>query len=485
MTRLKVIYSELRTTIPAALSITPSHTLFWLLSSILLFAFLGSREIWTQEWRWGEIVRWMLLHQDYFHPTLAGQIYFDKPLPSYWLMLAMAKLTHHFSTWTIRLPSAIAGLISIACLYQIGKKWQNPSTGALAALMLLTTYYFLFWARTASSDILNLAGILAVVAWYFSKREQPNLKNYIVFFLLLAVTALLKGLIGIIIVFLVIFPDIVLHLKKHLQWSLLLAILPGFCLYFLPFWITGLENHTSLIESGLYEVYRENILRFFEPFDHKDPFYTYFIYLPIYLLPWTFFLFPTLYQLPKRWATLSLSTKQLIIVNISLFIFLTISGSRRSYYVLPMVPFSLLFIAEWITSVKSRIQIAYYTASASFLALFIWFIVLQPLYYSDGGLVKFSQQLTAHQVSKKNWRIAFFNADNRLSFYLPNNEIDFLKWEEINISQLFEKYDVIIMQKKDLAKINNLPTKQLLFTEPHRGNRWLDASPKDAPVAVF
>ena len=33
-------------------------------------------------------------------------------------------------------------------------------------------------------------------------------------------------------------------------------------------------------------------LRYFQPFDHQGPIYTYFIYLPVYLLPWVVFFIP-------------------------------------------------------------------------------------------------------------------------------------------------------------------------------------------------
>ena len=493
-------------------SLFKPNFIFWMLVGILLFACLGSREIWTQEWRWGEIIRGMLLHHDYFHPALKGQLYFDKPLLSYWLILAIIKFTGQLSTWSLRLPSALAGLVSIICIYQIGAVWQNRKVAGIAAIMLTSTYYFLFWARTASSDALNLAGILCAIAWYFAKRKQPGFINYSVFFLILALTALLKGLVAPVIVFLIIAPDVILHLKKHFQWKLFAGLLLAIFIYFLPFWLTSWENHTSLTQNGLYEVYRENILRFFEPFDHKDPIYTYFIYLPVYLLPWTIFFLIALYQLPKRWSSLTLSTKQLAIANDCLFLFLTLSGSRRSYYVLPLLPFAILFTAEWISCSKMRIKLAYYTASISFLGLFSWFILFQPLYYSDGGLPEFSQQLTrltAQKAPEKIWHVAFVNTDNRLSFYLPQYEITFLNADEVthsptcrglsaasrckheqlpnktDLNALFKHYDILILREADLQQIKNLSAHPLLFTPLNRGNRWFENTVPDAPVAIF
>lgn len=205
-------------------------------------------------------------------------------------------------------------------------------------------------------------------------------------------------------------------------------------------------------------------------------------------MPWTFFFFPAIYQLPKRWDALPPSVKQLVIVNLSLFLFLTLSGSRRSYYILPMVPFALLLAAEWINVQEVRIKFLYYTASISFFALFAWFILFQPIYYSDGGIAKFSQQLKtmiAKQDGKKTYHIAFLNTDNRLSFYLPKSDIDFLRWDKVDINRLAEYYDIIITREADLKRIPDLANDYLLFSKPHRGNRWLGNVAEDAPVAVF
>lgn len=466
--------------------------LFSLLTFLLLFACLGSREIWTQEWRWGEIVRWMLLHNDYFHPVLAGQLYFDKPLLSYWLMVGFTKLMG-LSTFAIRLPSAIAGLTSIFCIYQIGKQWIQKEAGYLAALMLTTTYYFIFWARTASADALNLAGILATLAWYFTKRNEFNLKNSSIFFTLLAITALFKGLIGIIIVFIIVAPDL-LHLKTYDRKTLLISLLLGILVYFLPFLITGMTNNTSLIDSGLYDVYRENILRFFIPFDHEDPISTYFIYLPIYLLPWTLFFLIAIYKLPFRWQTVTLSTKQLVFANLLLFTFLTLSGSRRSYYILPQVPFALLLTAEWWMSipVKTRTKWVSLIAKFSFCGLLIWFVLLQPFYYSGGGLRWFSQQLRPiiEKAPYKNCTLLFFDVDNRLSFYLPHSEIVFLAPEETEkfhrlLTPTSDQCTLLITRETELHNIQALNHYHVLRMQLHRGNRWLHHEVPDAPVALI
>src|SRR6185437_6661119 len=107
----------------------------------------------------------------------------------------------------------------------------------LSGWLLLTTYYFVFWSRTSSADMLNLAGSLLAIAWYIAKRNHANFFDYSVFFIIIAFTSLCKGLIGAIIPFIAVFIDMILQksFKQHLRLPLFLALIPGLIIYFLPF----------------------------------------------------------------------------------------------------------------------------------------------------------------------------------------------------------------------------------------------------------
>src|SRR5437899_12722574 len=99
---------------------------------ILLFTCLGSREIWTQEHRWADIVYAMLYHHDYVHPRLNGADYYDKPLLSYWFIVGLAKLFGQLTVWTMRLPSAFAGLLAVWSTYTLGTHLKDRRMGLLA-----------------------------------------------------------------------------------------------------------------------------------------------------------------------------------------------------------------------------------------------------------------------------------------------------------------------------------------------------------------
>jgi len=388
-------------------------------AAVLLFTCLGSHDIWTQEHRWADIVYGMFYRHDFLHPYLNDVNYYDKPLLSYWLIAGFSLLTGEFSTWAMRLPSALAGLLAIWAIYRIGTHVKNKQLGLLAGWMLLTTYYFIFWARTSSADMLNLGGILFAVAWYIEKREQPGLWNYTVFFLIIALTSLCKGLVGAVVPVLVILPDLLMNgeWKKHLRVSVVLAMIPAGIVYFLPFWASAHFGGSAYEQSGLYLVYRENVMRYFQPFDHKGPLWTYFVFLPVYLLPWAFFFIPALFGIKSAWQNMSARAKWMIWSVLLLFLFFTFSGSRRNYYVLPIVPFAILMTADWILKNAKRSLWAARVA-VIFLVIFVLnFDVLQPLYYSGGGVQGFADAMR-QRVKGSQWNFVMLDPESKVRFYL-------------------------------------------------------------------
>jgi len=394
---------------------------------LMLLFFLGGREIWTQEHRWADIVSGMFFRHDFLHPFLNDVDYYDKPLFSYWLIAAFSYLTGQVSTWALRLPSALAGILAIWSIYRLGLSLKNRRFGLLAGWLLLTTFYFIFWARTSSADMLNMAGSLCAVAWYFEKKATPHFFNYMIFFLILACTSLCKGLVGAIVPLLVIFPDLLMkqEWKKHLNWSILPAIIPAAVVYILPFWASAHFGGETYGESGLYLVYRENILRYFQPFDHKGPIYTYLIFLPVYLLPWALFFVPAVFSLKGRWKEMSSQSKWMVWSVLLLFLFFTLSGSRRNYYVLPIVPFAILMTADWIMATGSEFAKRNVWAGKLVIiflcALFLNFDVIQPLYYAAGGPARFAMDLKT-QASKikpwAHWEFVLLDPESRTRFYL-------------------------------------------------------------------
>ena len=316
---------------------------------VLLFWGLGTRGLWGSEGRWAEVTREMFLTGDFFHPTIGGEPYFDKPLLTYWLIAAITAVTGILNEWVARLPSAVSGFLVIWATRDIGGRLWSPNVGRLAAWILLTTYGFLFWSRTAAADMENVAAVTIAVAWYWSQRDNPDFKSFLIFYLILFLGALTKGLTAVVIPIVVILPDM-LHEKR---WRMLLkpshwvALTLGLIVYLTPFYYASVTR-PDYHESGIGMVVRENIIRFFKPFDHKKPFYIYLYDLPLLLLPWSPVFIAAAFGTGRARKSAEPRTRWLLMAVALIFLFFTLSGSRRSYYILPIFPFCALLIAVFL-----------------------------------------------------------------------------------------------------------------------------------------
>ncbi len=98
----------------------------------------------------------------------AGFVSLDKPPLAFWIQAAFAKVLG-FSGWAIHLPQALAGVGSVAILYRLVRRPFGAATGLLAALLLAITPVMVAIDRSNNTD------------------------SWLVFFLLLAAGAALRG----------------------------------------------------------------------------------------------------------------------------------------------------------------------------------------------------------------------------------------------------------------------------------------------------
>lgn len=325
--------------------------IFWGVACVIMFAALGGRELWTAENRWAEVCRIMAQSGNYFEPQLNGESYFMKPLGSYWAILVVAPLTGGLGEFALRLPSALAGLAALWATRYLGRKLWSYETGVLAGWMLLSAQGFIFWARTAQADMANVAFGMLAVAWYFS-RKPTGFVFWLVFYSICAVGAHFKGLGAVAIPILVMAP----HLLMEGRWRTVFtlgywgAVVTSVVVYLVPFLVAaGYADSGS--QGGLEMVYRQNIQRFLDPFDHANPFYIYFYDLPLLFMPWAPLLVIGLVAFlakPGIFRVASPSTKWLVLASLLVFSFFMASGSRRSYYILPLLPFCALLCARYL-----------------------------------------------------------------------------------------------------------------------------------------
>jgi len=319
----------------------------------LLFWALGGRGLWASEGRWAEITREMFTSGDFFHPTIGGEPYFDKPLLTYWVIAAFSVVTGRLDEFILRLPSALAALVALACTVYLGRRLWSRQAGWLAGGLLLTSYGLLVYSHIASAETENLAAVMLAVTWYWTRRDRPGFVTFLVFYLIMFVGSHMKGLTAFVVPVLAILPDLLRERRwRWLFWpSHWLALGIGVAVYFAPFVYAALSRPESYQQNGLALVFQENIVRYVRPFDHKSPIYIYLGAVPLLTLPWAPILIGALVVSINGWKKLDGNTRWLIQAILMIFAFFTLSGSRRVYYILPILPFCMLlmgvFLAEF------------------------------------------------------------------------------------------------------------------------------------------
>jgi 4-amino-4-deoxy-L-arabinose transferase-like glycosyltransferase len=341
------------------------------LAALLFFVRLGARALWSSEFRWAEISREMVVTGNYFWPTINGRVYYDKPLGSYWLVLLATPLTGSVNETASRLPCAIAGLLAVGLLILLARRLYDLKTGVLAGFILATSFSFVFFSRHASADVETLTGELAALLLFDHHRERQDGWWVVWLWIIMAVTSLTKGLLGFALPILVIgtfctLSDgwagfgaglltgsltarvrwIVERNRWLFNWKSIVAIAIGGVIYYAPFEVS---SHMTGSQKGLEMVFRENVVRFFHPFDHRGPIYLYVYVIFALMAPWSALLPGALVEMHHQRnveAEPARSDRFALVYFWATFIFYTLSGSRRSYYILPILPAAALIIAR-------------------------------------------------------------------------------------------------------------------------------------------
>jgi len=331
--------------------------LFFVAAFFLLFWGLGVRSLWGSEGRWAEIAREMLISGDFFHPNIGGKPYFDKPLLTYWVIAALSAATGRLNEFIIRLPSGFAAIVTLVCTVYLGRRLWSRQAGWLAGGLLLTSYGLLMYSDVASAETENLAAVMLAVTWYWIRRDRPGFVTFLVFYLIMFFGSNMKGLTAFVVPVLVILPDLLRQRRwRWLLWpSHWLALGIGVAIYFWPFVYAALSRPESYQQNGLALVFQENIVRYIRPFDHKGPIYLYLGVVPLLTLPWVPLLIGALVVSIRSWRQLDGNTRWLIQAIVIIFAFFTLSGSRRNSYILPILPFCMLFIAVFLAEFPREI----------------------------------------------------------------------------------------------------------------------------------
>ena len=170
-------------------------------SAALFLPFLGARDFWAPvEPRYAEIARVLASKGEWIIPTVNGDLYTDKPILYFWLVLLCSKLAGGVNEWTVRLPSALSAMGLVLTVYGLGRDFFRPRVGFLAGLICATSTRVLWEGRWAHTDM--LFAFFFTLSFYFLSRailKEGRSRDFLFAYALMALATLTKGLIGIVL----------------------------------------------------------------------------------------------------------------------------------------------------------------------------------------------------------------------------------------------------------------------------------------------
>jgi 4-amino-4-deoxy-L-arabinose transferase-like glycosyltransferase len=402
---------------------------FWLiffLATIATYFFaLDLPLIGPDEPRYAQVAREMHERRDFITPTLGGFEWFEKPVLLYWLQILSYSM-FGVSEFSARLGSAIFGLSTILVLWILGRAIrENTEFANWVSLVTSTSIGMIAFSRGASFDIILTFPITASLASFFialsmleeqsAKRtenleplEIKNSKGLTVFhkvtsflanpkrpftwlfgfYFFTGVATLAKGLVGVIFPFATVTLFYLLQ-RKVLQKQVLISILPGIVLTFSVagiWYLPMYEKHgwrfiDEFIIQHHFKRYTSN------KYLHPQPFWFFWLVLPLMTLPWTpFFLLATwkssknIYlKLIKAKPTLENTSRIELFAlcwMIVPLIFFSFSGSKLPGYILPALPAACILTANYLYELIQKHRQLYKALFAMAFAMLLSVIIL-------------------------------------------------------------------------------------------------------------
>lgn len=343
--------------------IQPGHLLLILgFCWVLFFLDLGGLGlVGPDEPRYAQIAREMLVSGDFVTPRYFADPWLEKPVLYYWLAAATYWL-FGVNEFGARLPSALAAVLGVFCVYLVGRQREGPLEGLFSCLILAASILYFSLARAASTDmVFSAAMAVAWTAlflllfgdkglWRDSAASGGQRGLLLVFYAFLGLASLAKGPAGMVLplVSLAVFLGITGRLDLAARFRpftgmmvLLAVVLPWYAL-------CTLANGWGFVEEFLI---RHNLERFFtDRYEHPQPFWFFPAVALIGFFPWSLQLIPSargLFRHGNRWRSRAAAQDLFLwLWLLTPLVIFSLSRSKLPGYLLPAAPAMALLIGR-------------------------------------------------------------------------------------------------------------------------------------------
>jgi len=341
---------------------------FWLLAVVALLvlgAGLGLRDPWpTDEPRFALVAKQMVDSGEWLFPHRGTELYSDKPPMLMWLEAAFYTV---FRDWRIAflMPSLLAALGTLWCVYDLGRRLWTRKVGLYAAWALLFTLQFTYQSKRAQID--PLVVFFITLANYGLLRHLllgPNWKLWALGGFAAGLGTITKG-VGVLALLMIVpaavaslrqWPRVRLHARDPRFWLAPLAFVVAVCLWLVPMAIAALNHPDPAYRAYLDDIlFRQTAERYSKSWDHHQPVWYHFgvvltLWLPtMFALIWAFPAWrrrlrrrDARYLLPLAWWAMIL-------------VFFSIPDGKRDVYIMPALPMVCLALAPLLPGIVRKL----------------------------------------------------------------------------------------------------------------------------------
>ncbi len=297
---------------------------------------------------------WEEVHSgEWVLPMRNGREVPSKPPLFHWLGGVTSFITGHVDEFSIRFPSALLATLSVLLVFWLGLVKWGTSAGVFAAFVLATNFEWMRAATTARVDMSLTAFLIGafVALDRVVSMPAPSPRALLALYACMGFAALGKGPVGILLPALVAL--VFLAVRRDLGRLRRMRPLAGGALTLV---IAGSWYVAAIVKGGEAFVYKqlfvENVGRFFAAdasgAGHVHSFYYLIGGFFTGFAPWSFFVIPVAIHLWGERRRLEMEGSLYLLVWFGVvFVFYSISQSKRTVYLLPLYPAAALLLGRW------------------------------------------------------------------------------------------------------------------------------------------
>lgn len=365
------------------------YDLFFLTALACLMFFFGADRLallGPDEPRYAEIARAMYATGDYVSPRLGGCLWFEKPALYYWLGAVSYRL-FGVNEFAARFPSGLAAMTAMLFMYVVLARAVSKRWAMLSCVVLATSGIIIAYSHAATPDMLLTAAMaVAILAGYRATQSagRAELLFAVLSFAATGLSFLAKGLVGIALVFAILFFYLLIagRLRFIRPRYLLIGVgifLTVSALWYLPVTLRhGWEFIDQFFVRHHFQRYVQDV------YGHPQPIYFFPAIAVLGVLPWSFFLLPAVAQLRRlkprtneRDSLLALAWVWLLVP----LVFFSLSESKLPGYLLPAFPALAIIVGAEVESFIKGEQRQFIKLAGGLLAILLVLVALAFCWY--------------------------------------------------------------------------------------------------------